>query len=449
MHIGAARTRLTPFWGVELAGWGYYLGRTWQRVRDHTAATALVVEDGGRRLAVVAVDLMYADAEFCDAVRAEIARHVPIAPEAVCVACSHSHNTPTAGKIRGGGELDAGYLAWAVKQAATAVVLAHRQARPGRVLVGSSELSGWTYNRARQDGPVDTRLTVWRAEDDTRRPIAAVVNFAGHPTVQMCLGPADLGRDYPGQVTDLLERELPGVTALFLQGACGEVNVRADCHDVDRCHTPGVAVAQAALQAWRKARPVEGEGLAFVERTATIPARRWDEAEVRTVLEEATHRLATGDTAGWLDGLARVVVNEPAKLPTRYGGSVEAAVRAVSRFGKEWAEEALGTLATRPEGQPMRFQALRVGGAYLVANGAELFSSLALELRRRWGADLVIAGYANESVGYLPDADDVRRRSYAAYQSPKFKGQFPFTEQAGEVAVETMLGVLSELRGAS
>ena len=33
-----SRTRLTPPWGVELAGWGYYLGRTWGRIRDHTAS---------------------------------------------------------------------------------------------------------------------------------------------------------------------------------------------------------------------------------------------------------------------------------------------------------------------------------------------------------------------------------------------------------------------------
>ena len=45
MQIGVARTRISPPWGVELAGWGYYLRRTWQRVRDHTAATAIVFEE--------------------------------------------------------------------------------------------------------------------------------------------------------------------------------------------------------------------------------------------------------------------------------------------------------------------------------------------------------------------------------------------------------------------
>ena len=36
LQCGVARTRLSPPWGVELAGWGYYLNRTWRRVRDHT-----------------------------------------------------------------------------------------------------------------------------------------------------------------------------------------------------------------------------------------------------------------------------------------------------------------------------------------------------------------------------------------------------------------------------
>src|SRR5436305_14852333 len=105
LSAGVARTRLSPPWGVELAGWGYYLGRTWQRVRDHTAATALVLDDGERRAALVAVDLMYADADFTRAVREEAARHTGLAPDAICVACSHSHNTPTAALIRGAGEV--------------------------------------------------------------------------------------------------------------------------------------------------------------------------------------------------------------------------------------------------------------------------------------------------------------------------------------------------------
>jgi hypothetical protein len=440
---GVSRTRLTPPWGVELAGWGYYLGRTWQRIRDHTAATAVVVDDDGLA-AIAAVDLMYLDAAFTQAVRDEVARHTPIPPDAVCVSCSHSHNTPTAALIRGAGEPDATYVAWAARQTATAIIEAYHARQSATLRVGSAPLAGWTYNRTRPNGAVDTTLGVWRI-DGEHGPLAAVVNFQGHPTAMMALGPADLSRDVPGQATDLIEAAVPGVTALYLQGACGDVNFDLTYHDPARCHEAGRAVAGAALGVYASARPVESTPVKAHRLRAVLPTRRWRRDEVEVVREECEHRTRTGSTDGWLDGFARVIVNDPPRLPLRYGGSVEAAVRAVSRFGLEWADETLADLDARPETVAAEVQALRVGGAFLVANGSEFFSSLALDLRRRWGSDLLVATFANDSIGYLPDAHDVERKSYAAYQSPRFKGQFPFTDESGGEMVRAMREALGAI----
>lgn len=433
-----SRTSLTPAWGVELAGWGYYLGRTWQRIRDHTAATAVVLDDADSALALVAVDLMYIDAAFVKVVRDEVARHTPISPDAVCVSCSHSHNTPTAALIRGAGEPDAAYVAWAARQSATAVITAYHARQKATLRIGHAALSGWTYNRTRPGGAVDTTLGVWRIDDERGGPLAAVVNFQGHPTAQMALGPTDLSRDVPGQVTDLIEAALPGVTALYLQGACGDVNFDLAYHDPARCHEPGRAVAGAALGVYASARPVASTPVKAVRREAILPTRRWRRDEVSAVYEECEYRTRTGSTSGWLDGFAKVIVNDPPRLPLRYGGSVEKAVQAISRFGLEWANETLADLDTRPETLTAEVQALRVGDAYLVANGSEFFSSLALDLRRLWGRELLVATFANDSIGYMPDAHDVERKSYAAYQSPRFKGQFPFTEASGGELVRAM-----------
>jgi neutral ceramidase len=443
LEAGVARTRLSPPWGVELSGWGYYLGRTWQRVRDHTAATALVLEDEGRAVAVVAVDLMYADAEFTQAVRREAARHTGLSPEAICVGCSHSHNTPTAALIRGAGEVDPEYRAWAARQAATAVTLAWRQRQPASLSAGKAEVIDWTYNRTREGGPVDTRLSVWRIDTRDGRPLAAVVNFQAHPTILMGLGPHDLSRDFPGQVTDMLEASLPGLTALYLQGSCGDVNFHVRYNEPGYCHEPGQAVGGLALHALASARPVGGRGVAAVVRQAVLPTRRWTPEEVHSAREEGEYRLKTGDTTGWLDGLARVVVNQPARLPERYGGDVTQAVRAVARFGVEWSEQALADLDTRPETLTTEVQAIRAGDAWLVSNGSELFTTLAQAVRRDWPHDdLMIVGYANDSIGYVPDAHDVERRSYAAYQSPRFKNQFPFTSASGMALVRSMVDAL-------
>jgi hypothetical protein len=159
--------------------------------------------------------------------------------------------------------------------------------------------------------------------------------------------------------------------------------------------------------------------------------------------EEGIYRLKSGDTTGWLNGVARVCVNLPERLPLRYGGSVEKAVQAVSRFAVEWTDLILPELETRPETLQAEVQAMRVGDIYLAANPSELFTSLGLTVREQFGnGDLLMLSYSNGSIGYLPDTYDVERKSYAALQSPKFTGQFPFTEQSGAVISEALLEAL-------
>lgn len=447
LHIGVARTRLTPFWGVELAGWGYYLRRTWQRVRDDTAATAMIVDDGKHAVALVAVDLLYADAEFVAAVRRFAADATGLRPEAICVGCSHSHNTPTAALIRGAGEVDPGYKTWAAKQAATAILLAWKQRRPASLRVGKAEVAGWTYNRTRDGGPVDTRLSVWRADDADGRPFVAVVNFQAHPTIMMGLGAADVSRDFPGHLTDILEAALPGLTALYFQGSCGDVNFEPQWNEPARCREPGRALAAMALDALQAARPVESTEVRFAARSVMLPTCRWDRAEVLRDLEEGRYRLKGGDTTGWRENLGRVMVNVPERFPDRYGGDLGLAVRAIARFGVEWSEKVLEDVDTRPETLRTEVQAIRIGDAFLVADPAELFTTLALDVRRQWPHDdLMIVGYANDSIGYMPDAHDIERRTYAANQSPKFKDQFPFVPESGRVMVQGMLDALADLQ---
>jgi len=84
-----------------------------------------------------------------------------------------------------------------------------------------------------------------------------VLSFAAPADVQQVLAPQEISRDYPGQVTDLLERELPGVTALFLPSAAQDSVFVPACYTPERCHTPGVAIAQCALKCWRRAQLID------------------------------------------------------------------------------------------------------------------------------------------------------------------------------------------------
>ncbi len=447
LTIGIQRTLITPPWGVELAGLGYYLQRTWQKVRDDLAATALVAHDGTSAIALVAIDLMYMDRAFTAAVRQLVAKHTDIPAQAICVAASHSHNAPTAGFIRGAGERDRPYLEMAQRQAATAVISAWRQRRPATLHVGHTHLEGMTFNRTREGGAVDTQVSVLRADDAAGRPFALAVNFHAHPTIMLELGNTDVSRDYPGQVVDLLEQAYPGATALYLQGACGDVNFLRSWGQPSRCHEPGRALAGRALEALARARPIDQETLAAQALRVSLPTRRYSREEVMREHEEGRHRLATGDTTGWRDSLGRVMVNVPERFPERYGGDLGLAVKALARFAVDWTEAVLPELDTRPETLETEVQAFRLGDAYVVAQPAELFSSFALDLRCRWRhPDLMIVGYANEGIGYMPDAHDIARHTYAATQSPKFTGQFPFVPESGERFVDGMLAALEKAK---
>jgi hypothetical protein len=427
-----------------LAGLGYYLNRTWERVHDDLAATALVIGDGQSCLALVAVDLMYNDSKFTRQVRDLAAAQTDIRPEAMCVNFSHSHNAPTAGLILGAGERDAKYLEFAAQQVAAAIVEAWHKREPGRLAVGRGELAGMTFNRTRENGPVDPRVSVLRADSTAGRPLAVAVNFHSHCTAHMETDLKAVSRDWPGEVVDQIEAVLPGVTALYLQGICGDVNFRREYNGTARRFEPAQAIAKSALKALGEARLVEASGISVLSRTVALPTRRWTREEVMRDREEGLHRLKTGDTTGWLEGVARVCVGQPERLHLRYGGSVEKAVAAVARFAVAWTDDILPELETRPEVLETEVQALRVGDVWIAANPAELFTPLGLEVRRRWAnEDLFMLSYSNGSIGYLPDASEVEHRGYAAIQSPKFTGQFPFTRESGPAMVEGLIGALA------
>jgi neutral ceramidase len=446
-RVGSARRVINPPPGVELAGLGYYLNRTWERVRDDLTATALVItDDQGESLALAALDLMYNDAAFTARIREMASRQTGLRPEAICINCSHSHNAPTAGFIRGSGERHEPYLEFAARQTAAALSEAWANREPARLFAGQGELNGMTFNRARGNGPTDNRVSVLRADSTAGRPLAVAVNFHSHCTAHMEMDLRAISRDWPGEVVDQVEAALPGARALYLQGTCGDVNFLRQFNGTERRFEPARAVTQTVLEALRGARAITAPGVAAVTRTVTLPTRRWLREEVLRDREEGLHRLETGDTDGWLEGLARVCVNQPQRLPLRYGGSVPKAVAAVARFGVEWTADMLPKLDSRPETLALEVQALRIGDVFIAAHPAELFASLGLDLRRRWARkDLFVLGYANGSIGYLPDAAEIERQGYAALQSPKLSGQFPFTADSGPALVNGLLAALEQV----
>jgi hypothetical protein len=440
---------LTPEPGVELAGYGYYLGRTWDRVRDDLNVTAVVFDDGTNAVAVASLDILYADADFADQVRQRVSDLTDMTPADVMIACTHSHNAPTCAAIEGAGVVDPTFRSRAVEHTVEAVATAWNRRQEATLHVGRADFDELIFNRTRTDGPTDGRIIVVRADARDGSPLAILVNYAAHPTVMADLGRANVSRDYPGQVLDGLELRFRPAFGAFLQGACGDVNFERHFENPDKCREPGIALLAATTEAVERAEPMDAPTVAAISHRVTLPTRRWTDEEIEADYAEGTRRLATGDVEGWRDTLGRVMVNRPdIFVEQRYGGNVEDAVKALARFAVTWSERARAALRTRPETLETEVQAFRIGELALVANPAELFSTFALSVRSRCAfEDLMIVGYANDRIGYVPDAQDIAARRYGSVQSPKFCNQFPFTEQTGEVLADAMVETLAAVTG--
>lgn len=227
-QAGVARRDITPSEPVPM--WGYAARRAAlsEGTLDPLLATALVLETGGRKLALVSLDLGRAPSEeSLQAIRARIGEEAGI--RASFIAGSHTHHGPVVELAdrpgRGRGRFDAAlrYQDHLQEQIAAAVIEADRNRRPVRMAVGVEQLEGFNRNRHSKvhSPPVDRDLAVMRLDDPDEGPLAVLVNFAAHPTI---LDSSDMrfSADYVGPLRDTVERELGGLV-LFMQGAVGDM----------------------------------------------------------------------------------------------------------------------------------------------------------------------------------------------------------------------------------
>lgn len=444
LQAGVARIDISPFPGVELTGWGYYIERVWKTVHDRLNATALACESNGTAAILIALDMMVIDDTFARRVRERVQSAIGVDPSAVMLSCSHTHNAPAAGGLRGVGECKPEYEAWAADQAATAAIQAWNNRVPARISTATTLVNELTFNRTRANGVVDGTLTAARVDRADSSTLAVLVNFGAHPTVSTELQPWAVSRDVPGEVCDQLEAAFAGATAMYLQGACGDTNFHRHFQTLERCHEPAAELSRVATSLLRAATPSISNTVAASSRTAYLPTRRWTRAEIENDRQEAVRRLEQQDYSRWRETIGRSMTNRPDDMVKRHGGDEAKAVRAMCRFHVEWTDQMLIDFETRPEVLSTEVQALRMGDLYLAANSSEFFSPFALDVRRRANVPaLMLACYSNGRIGYLPDEHDILAKSYAGLQSPKYCNQFPFTSESGPAMCTEMVNVIN------
>jgi hypothetical protein len=245
-------------------------------------------------------------------------------------------------------------------------------------------------------GPVDHDVPVVKIAAPDGKLRAVLFAYACHNTT---LGGDvyQINGDYAGFAQAEIEKALPGATAMFMI-QCG----------ADQNPSPRGKVELAAQH---------GKALGDEVRRVLAGALRPVRPPVRTAYEEIQLAFAPQP---------REVFEKEAKSP--------------DRFRRHRADAMLAAIdAGRPvRDVPFPVQAVRLGDDLaIVALGGEVVVDYQLRLKREFpGVPLIVAGYSNDVMCYIPSRRVLREGGYEAVESMIYYGQpGPFTEDVEETVV--------------
>jgi len=418
--------------GTELCGFGPYLERKSEAVLENLYARTCIFKLGRTRLALVELDLVGILRPMTVEIRQRVARKTGIPAKNVMLCTTHTHSGPNTIAGVAWGEPNREYLRKLPGLVARGVVEADRDYRPARLSYANVHVKGLSYNRVVKGGRVDKRLAVIRI-DVGDRLAGFIAHTSAHPVV-LCASSRYICGDFVGVAVNAVARDFPGSVGFFIQGACGDINVLDPHRPVEEAL--GILRRRARVLADRirdgldRARPGRVNRLKSVSRSITLPQVRPGDWQV-------------------------VLVNELTRLMIDSEGC-STDVRNWGRFLRE-ANNAIIRKLKRGDKAGLRteIQGFALGEVLILAHPSELFFTFYDQMRKQLkNRKFLLAGYANDLVGYIPDRtsyditalpSDKPFGYYAPYIVPLILQTYPFRPDAGSYLVGKLLDAAAAL----
>ena len=378
MRAGLGKWELTPPMGVELAGYGYYLGRCAQSVRDPLYARALALETDELRALVISCDLLGLSRGVCEDVFAH-AKMLGYAPENVLIVSIHTHTGPCIKYHEGCGFVNDDYVATVAPAICRAIdeAVADLDEVTALQKVFVPFEGDHIYNRTIENGPVDRHVRGFSFTRQTHAPIAAVSAachgvFRGISTA--------VSADFAGAVCRLLSAQ--GMLPIYLNGLCGDIDPTEKGNDALLDSFAELITSKFESEKEPLPLTLSGGSLPFTLKLAPVTIEDIHQAARQAV-----------DAAG--------------------GESMPAA-----RVALTWEREMLMKFHRLNTQEDITVKYLLLGGVPVIALPFEGFTEIGLLIRRLSGReDALVLGCAEELLGYLPTKDDISRGTYAALES--------------------------------
>ena len=405
MRAGFGKWELTPPMGVELAGYGYYLHRCAESVRDPLYARAVLLEDAGGRSLVISCDLLGLSKAVCQEVFAHAEKHgVPQAR--VIIVSIHTHTGPCIKYHEGCGYVDDGYVATVGGLICRAVdeAAADLDEVTGLTQAFAPFAGDHIYNRTVAGGPVDRFVRGFTLTRGEKKPIC-MVNAACHGVFRG--RKTAVSADFAGEVNRLMDAQ--GYHSIYLNGLCGDIDPYQPTDD-RLCEF--ARIVAEAFQAASTPLPLtmQAGALGFTLRLTSVTGE-----EIRGAAAHAV------EAAGGAD--------QPA-----------------ARVALTWEKEMLAKLADLRPTEDVTCKYLLLGGVPVVAFPFEGFTMIGQEVRAiLQREDGLMLGCGEELLGYLPTRDDIAREAYAALESTFLYKRLPVVPGEAERLGEEMGRKLKEI----
>jgi hypothetical protein len=435
VSAGAATADITPGVGLPMGGYGARQGVS-QGTMDPLLVRTLVLSDGSSEVAIAVCDLVGVGPDLVRMARELIETEAGIPPSHVLVGATHTHSGPAGVRARDAAD----YVGVVARKVAGSVLEARAALRPVTLKVGTVDVTTISQNRRDPDGPIDTVAKVLVAGD-----VATLVNYACHSTVlehdNMHYSP-----DYPGAMARFIERELGG-TAVFLQGAAGNINPVWMRHDAAEVERIGGILGAAATRTAHELRPV-GEGqwcvnLNWSEETPKDnPGTVLTDVSLRAgheVLELPRRMLPSQEAIG--KEIASLE-SERDELASNDVAGRRARTARINELRIEWLIAGLRESdddLLRDIGK-VEVQAMRISPELgLVALPGEFFVEIGHAIEAAAGLPhLLVGGYANGMIGYVPTEEAFAEHGYEV-------GCAQFEPTAGSTIADAAVALLHSL----
>jgi len=269
LQAGAARVKITLEKLPYLAGYG--ANRRAEEVHDDVYASAVVIQAGETKMAIVSCDLIGLLYPAVQDIRSKVAS-VPATN--IIIAATHTHSGPDSIGLWGQPEqgvsgVDKEWYAQMKQKVADAIEEAAKNLQPAVLRVASAEGVTGVSRNTRVAEILDTSVAVLQLRSASdNKTIATVVNYAVHPEL---MNSRSLTSDIVHYMRQTIEGAEGGI-ALFLNGAQGGmVTVDSPGNDWKECERVGNTLGQAALKALKNATELKEAPLAIQRAEITIP----------------------------------------------------------------------------------------------------------------------------------------------------------------------------------